>query len=187
MKSNDTILLEKAYENILNRRFINENHDSNFKLDMDGDMAKALGDEIYSLPKQNFTDAIDNGSLKEMSWYLRCKGDGRQPLLMKIVDFEDDIITIEDKYRSYLNKYIEPVNEKIKEAPAYRGIKYQISDDRKERGDFHGDKITPDEIIIGPIEEDEMVYNLIQYIDKLEARSRSMHSYFTSHPDAPMD
>jgi len=175
MKSNDTILLEKAYENILNRRYINENHDSEFKLDMDGDIAEVLGDDIYSLPRQNFTNAIDKGNLKEMSWYLRCRGDGRQASFIKIVDFEDDKITIEDKNRSYLYKYIAPSEEKTQKQSSNRGIKYQIYIDHEDPEIPKGwNPINPDEIIIGPVEDDEMIYSIIQYMDSLEAKESSI-------------
>jgi hypothetical protein len=175
MKSNDTILLEKAYENILNRRYINENHDSKFKLDMDESMSEALGEDIYSLPRQNFTNAIDKGDLKEMSWYLRSSGDGHNPSFIKIVDFEDDIITIEDKTRSYLYKYIAPSEEKTQRQASNRGIKYQIYIDQQDSEMSKGwNPITPDEIIIGPVEDDEMIYNIIQYMDNLAERDGSI-------------
>ena len=44
--------------------------------------------------------------------------------------------------------------------------------------------ITPDEIIIGPIEDEEMLYNIIEYMDNLEAREGSIESHFKSNSDA---
>ena len=183
MKSNDTILLEKAYEQIFKNYSINEDHhdESKFKLNMDGHMAEALGEDVYSLPKQNFNDAIGSGNLKEMSWYIQARHNGYEPKFIKIVDIEDDKIHIEDQQREYTDKYIGLARKPI------HGIKYEILDYNPKTDYLSGTPIHRDDLIIGPIEDEEVIYKVNRYIDSLINRSRGMHSYFKDEPNVSLD
>lgn len=177
MRSNDTILLEKAYAKILR-----EKEESAFRLNMYHDMAKAVGEDVYSLPRQNFNDAIDNLNLKKMSWYIHSREKGYEPNFLKIVGMEDGKIKIEDKQRGYIKKYIGEARH-----PAH-GVKYEILNDVPKKGDYvFGTAIRRGDLLIGPIENEEAIKNIEEYIDKSEKSHRATSSYFKAHPEAQMD
>ena len=188
MKSNDTILLEKAYEQIINGYFINENHneDFNFKgADFSSPLKKALGEEVYSLPRQNFYDAIENENLNEGSWYIHSRQDGYNPRLYKIADLSSGQIYVEDEQRDMGQKEIAPATSDI---DVRRGIKYSIFNPEGEEGSYRGGlDIRPNDIIVGPIEDEEVIYNIERYMDTLANRSKSMAAYFKDRPNAPLD
>jgi len=187
MKSNDTILLEKAYEQIINGYQLNENHgDFEFKgADWSSRLRKALGEEVYSLPRQNFYDAIENENLKEGSWYIHSKQDGYNPRLYKIADLSSGQIYIEDEQRDMGQKEIAPATSDI---DVRRGIKYSIYNPEGEEGSYRGGSdIRPNDIIVGPIGDEEVIYNIERYMDMLANRTKSMAAYFKDKPNAPLD
>jgi hypothetical protein len=188
MKSNDTILLEKAYEQIINGYFINENHneDFNFKgADFSSPLKKALGEEVYSLPRQNFYDAIENENLNEGSWYIHSRQDGYNPRLYKIADLSSGQIYVEDEQRDMGQKEIAPATSDV---DVRTGIKYKVYNPEGEEGSYRGGlDIRANDIIVGPIEDEETIYNIERYIDMVANRSRGMHSYFKDKPNAPLD
>jgi hypothetical protein len=188
MKSNDTILLEKAYEQILNGGFLKEDHHDGFEFkgaDFSSPLKKALGEEVYSLPRQNFYDAIENENLKEGSWYIHSKQDGYNPRLYKIADLSSGQIYVEDEQRDMGQKEIAPATSDI---DVRRGIKYSIFNPEGEEGSYRGGlDIRPNDIIVGPIEDEEVIYNIERYMDMLANRTKSMAAYFKDRPNAPLD
>jgi len=187
MKSNDTFLLEKAYEQIINGYRLNENHDGfEFKgADFSSPLKKALGDDVYSLPRQNFYDAIKNENLNEGSWYIHSRQDGYNPRLYKIADLSSGQIYVEDEQRDMGQKEIAPATSDI---DVRRGIKYSIFNPEGEEGSYRGGSdIRPNDIIVGPIEDEEVIYNIERYMDTLANRSKSMAAYFKDRPNAPLD
>ena len=110
MRSNDNILLEKAYEQIFNNQFLKESDDSKFKLQINSYLAKALGDEVYSLPRENFYDAIEKNNLKENSWYVYSRKDGTSAHLLKVTTIEDGKISVEDEQTiSNVEEYLQGI------------------------------------------------------------------------------
>ena len=182
MRSADNILLEKAYEQVFKNQYIKENDESKFKLRIDSYLAKALGDEVYSLPKENFYDAIEKNNLKENSWYIYSRRDGTNAHLLKVTTIEDDKINVEDQQRYFVTgKYIAPSkNEKDR-------IKYKIYDYNPKTDYLSASDIYPDNVIIGPIEDEETVSNVETYLEKIAKRGRAMSAYYNDNPDAPMD
>ena len=182
MRSNDNILLEKAYEQIFNNQFLKESDDSKFKLQIDSYLAKALGDEVYSLPRENFYNAIDKNNLKENSWYVYSRKDGTNAHLLKVTTIEDGKINVEDQQRYFITgKYIAPSkNEKDR-------VKYKIYDYNPETDYLSSSDIYPDNVIIGPIEDAQTISNVEEYLDQIAKRGKAMSSYFSSRPDAPLD
>jgi hypothetical protein len=187
MRSNDTILLENAYESILRKRILNED-DNDFKFkgaDFYSDLKDALGEDVYSLPRQNFYDAIENLNLKENAWYIHVRKDGYNPKPYKIVDANENGIFIEDDDRSTIGqKEIAPAeNEKNR-----GNVRYEIYNPVSKENPYRfGVSIRPDDLIIGPIEDEESIYKIERLMDALEARSKSMQSYFADNPNASMD
>jgi hypothetical protein len=181
MRSNDTILLENAYADILKNRILKENDKSESKLRLDWRLKEALGDEIKSAPKQNFYDAIEKNNLKEGSWYLYARSAGNDSHLLKIKIIDDGKIYFEDEQKDYTNKYIEKSeNEKSR-------YKYEIKNYNPETNYLSTSDIYPDNIIIGPFEDEETIQKIEDYVSYLIKRSQSMPSYFDSHPNAPLD
>lgn len=183
MRSNDSILLEQAYEQIFKKQFLNEEHDRfEFKgADWNSDLKETIGEDLQSLPKQDFYDAIKSGNLKEMSWYIYSKSDGYNPKLIKIAEIENDKIWIEDEQRDYTHKYIGR-SEDERDRSQYKIYDYNPKTEHLSKTDIY-----PNSILFGPFENDETIYKIERYMDKLISRSKSMASYFDSHPDAPLD
>lgn len=181
MRSNDDILLEKAYESVFKNRFLHENEESGFKLNLDSDLKEALGEEIYSLPKQNLYDAIENNNLKEMSWYVRAKSNGFEPHVLKIVETDDEKTYFEDEQREYTYKYI------AKSEDDQDRNRYKIYDFNPKTDYLSKTNLSPNDIIIGPIEDDETIYKIERYVDSLIKRGKSMNAYYQDHPEAPLD
>lgn len=186
-KSNDTILLEKAYEQIF-KNYITEDHQNDFEfkgVGFNSYLKKALGEDVYSLPRQNFYNAIESGELKEGSWYIHSKQDGHNPNLYKIADLSDGQIYVEDAQRDMGQKEIAPATSDL---DVRTGIKYKIYNPEGKEGSYRGGlDIRPNDIIIGPIEDDETIYNIERYVDALANRSKSMNAYFEDKPNAPLD
>ena len=182
MRSADNILLEKAYEQVFKNQYIKENDESKFKLRIDSYLAKALGDEVYSLPKENFYDAIEKNNLKENSWYIYSRRDGTNAHLLKVTTIEDDKINVEDQQRYFVTrKYIAPSkNEKDR-------IKYKIYDYNSETDYLSSSDIYPDNDIIGPIEDEQTISNVESYLEQIAKRGKAMSAYYNDNPDAPMD
>lgn len=181
MRSTDNILLEKAYEQIFNNQFLKESDDSKFKLQINSYLAKALGDEVYSLPRENFYDAIEKNNLKENSWYVYSRKDGTNAHLLKVTTIEDGKISVEDEQKDYTNKYIaKSKNEKDRN-------KYKIYDYNPETDYLSKSDIYPDNVIIGPIEDDQAISNVEEYLQGIVKRDMAMSSYFSDRPDAPLD
>jgi hypothetical protein len=181
MRSNDTILLENAYADILKNRCLKESDESNFNVRMSSKLKEALGDDIKSAPKQNFYDAIGKNNLKEGSWYIYARGDGNDSHLLKIKIIDDGKIYFEDEQKDYTNKYIEKSeNEKNR-------YKYQIKNYNPETNYLSTSDIYPDNIIIGPFENEETIQKIEDYVSYLIKRTQSMASYFDSHPNASLD
>lgn len=184
MRSNDTILLEKAYEQVFKKQIVKENDESGFKLRIDSYLENALGgsDEVKTLPKQNFYDAIESGNLKENSWYVYARGHGYDPHILKVLNIEDGKIFIEDQQRYFITgKYIAPnKNEKSRE-------KYLIYDYNEKTDYLSKSPIYPDSVLVGPIEDREKIDNVEKYLEGIANTGRSMSSYYEDHPDAPMD
>jgi hypothetical protein len=188
MKSNDTILLEKAYEQILKGVFLKEDQSDGFEFkgaDFSSPLKKALGEEVYSLPRQNFYDAIEKENLKEGSWYIHSKRDGYNPRLYKIADLSSGQIYVEDEQRYMGQKEIAPATSDV---DVRRGVKYKIYNSEGEEGSYRGGlDIRPNDIIVGPIEDEGAIYNIERYMDMSANRSRSMAAYFSDRPNAPLD
>ncbi len=184
MRSTDTILLEKAYEQVFKKQIIKENDESKFKLRIDSYLEDVLGgsDGVHSLPKENFYDAIEKNNLKENSWYVYSRKDGTNAHLLKVTTIEDGKINVEDQQRYFATgKYIAPSkNEKDR-------VKYKIYDYNPETDYLSSSDIYPDNVIIGPIEDEQTISNVEEYLDQIAKRGKAMSSYFSSRPDAPLD
>ncbi len=181
MRSNDTILLENAYADILKNRFLKESDESKSNLKMSSKLKEALGNDIKSAPKQNFYDAIEKNNLKEGSWYIYARGDGNSPHILKIKIIDDGKIYFEDQQKDYTNKYIaKSENEKDR-------YKYKIHDYNSKTDYLSKTDIYPDNIIIGPFEDEETIQKIEDYVSFLIGRTQSMAAYYDAHPNAPMD
>jgi len=188
MRSNDTILLEKAYENMLRKRTLNEDDENKFEfkgMDFSSSLKDALGEGVYSLPKQNFYDAIENLNLKQGAWYIHVRKDGNNPKPYKIVDADENGIFVEDSDRNWLGqKEIAPSQDENNRGD----VKYKIyNPESKENPYKFGVSIKPDDLIIGPIEDEESIYKIERIMDKLGDRTKSMDAYFKSNPNASLD
>lgn len=185
MRTKDTILLEQAYEKVLGKDNSNTSEEFFKGANFSSPLKKALGDSVSSLPRQNFYDAIENENLKEGSWYIHSKQDGYNPSLYKIADLSAGKIFVEDEQRDMGQKEIAPTTADV---DTRTGIKYKIYNSEGEEGSYRGGlDIRPNDIITGPIEDEEVIYNVERYIDMLANRSKGMASYFKDNPNAPLD
>lgn len=175
MRSNDNILLEKAYSKVLHKSILKEEH-SNFKIKSIPSRLKEVLGDLDSLPVQTFQDAIANKNLKDGSWYIHSNASGHDVRAFKVIGIKDDVIEIEDQDRSWNTKTIEKTEKG-----------YKILDTPSEDGYRFGIKIYPTDVVLGPIDDSEKVEGLEKYVDFLGKRNMAMSSYYSSHPDAPMD
>lgn len=178
MKTNDNILLEKAYEKILYGKVLNESN-VDFKR-IPSDLKEIIKD--VDLNVQNFNDAIKNGSLEEGRWYIHTAHGKYVENIYKVVGKEDGIIVLEDSDKFWLgNKTIE------KNENSSSDVEYKIYNPSNEKDYKFGVSIKRDDTIVGPIDNENNLDTIENYVDGLSRRTKSMSGYFSDKENPPLD
>lgn len=178
MKTNDNLLLEKAYEKVLYGKVLNESNVEWGRIP--SDLKEIIKD--VDLNVQNFNDAIKNGSLEEGRWYIHAASGKYVENVYKIVEVEDDSIVLEDSDKYWLGNKTIQKNEKESS-----DIQYKIYNPLNETNYRFGVDIKRNDTIVGPIDNEDNIVAIEEYIDSIAKRTKSMGDYFESRPNAPLD